>query len=137
MKTVRLKREFKDAKECLGTITCETFTASTLELPDKNNENEISCIPIGKYVCKYTKSNRLSALKGEDFFTYEVFNVPNRAGIRIHSANYFHDLKGCIALGVSKIDLDKDGELDITGSRDTIKKFEEFMKKEPFILTIE
>lgn len=136
MKIVTLKRENDDGKETLGSFSCESFKCISLELPWKKNKNSISCIPIGNYVCKYTKSNRLSTLKGEDFFTYEVFNVKDRAGIRIHSCNYFSDLLGCIGLGVTKIDINKDGELDITGSRDTIKTFETFMNKEPFILQI-
>ena len=137
MKTVTLKRENDDGKECLGTLSCDTFTCVTLERPWLNNQNEISSIPTGTYICSYTRSNRLSTLKGEDFFTYEVLNVPSRGGIRIHSANYWHDLKGCIALGISKVDIDKDGELDITGSRATITEFETFMNKENFILIIQ
>ena len=42
--------------------------------------------------------------------------------ILIHEANYYTDLKGCIGLGADFIDINKDGELDITSSRATKKK---------------
>lgn len=137
MKTVLLTRVKDDTKETQGVLSCEEFKCDTVELPWKGNQNSISCIPKGNYVCKYTRSGRLSQVSGHDYFTYEVFNVPNRAGIRIHSANYFHQLLGCIALGNKTSDIDKDGEDDIANSKITIEAFEKFMNKEPFILKIQ
>jgi len=34
------------------------------------------------------------------FNTYELQDVPGRNGIRIHPANVFDELEGCIALGL-------------------------------------
>lgn len=136
MRTVSIKRKNDDGKQTLGDLVVETFTAKTLELPWKNNANDISCIPIGTYTCKYTRSNRMSTKAGHDVFTYEILNVPSRGGIRIHSANYFHDLLGCIALGDATQDIDIDGELDVLHSAITVLNFVDFMNKEDFILTI-
>ena len=90
MKQVSITRITDDGKQTLGTLTVikddgQLFVCKTLELPWKENKNNVSCIPKGTYLCKYTRSNRISAEKKKDVFTYEVLNVPNRAGIRIHS----------------------------------------------------
>lgn len=46
-----------------------------------------------------------------------LLDVPGRDGIRIHSANYARELNGCIALGMSKSDIDGDGNIDIVASK--------------------
>jgi hypothetical protein len=51
---------------------------------------------------------------------WHVLNVPNRTGIRIHSANFSRELEGCIAIGMSTTDIDKDGTMDIKDSRKAI-----------------
>lgn len=136
MKKVILTRTSGDNKQTLGVLTMDGFTCKSLELPDKNNASRVSCIPLGTYVCKYTKSPLFSKNAGKDVFTYAVLNVPNRAGIRIHSANYARQLLGCIALGSAHKDIDIDGQLDIIHSGDTMRAFEKHMNYEPFELTI-
>lgn len=71
----------------------------TLERPWNDNKqdntnttvNESSCIPEGEYIVEWTLSPRLKK------YTYEIKNVPNRDGIRIHAANVIDELFGCIA----------------------------------------
>ena len=63
-------------------------------------------------------------------------NVKGRSGIRYHSASYYYQLQGCIALGTKLQDIDGDGKLDLINSRNAIKLFEDFMKKETFTLEI-
>lgn len=127
---VTITRQVGVNGETLGVLKANGFTAKTLELPWMSNMPNISCIPTGEYDVKWTFSLRL--LK----FTYEVQNVPKRSGIRIHSANYYYELKGCIALGDSLADLNHDGRLDVLNSRITIKKFEDLMGRKPFKLLI-
>lgn len=68
----------------------------TLELPNLDNHHDISCIPLGRYICK----RRASVItEGED--TFEVMNVPNRSSILFHWGNTIKDTKGCILLGLS------------------------------------
>lgn len=136
LRKVKIVRTFGNEKQTLGVLTVDGFTCKTLELPDKNNASRISCIPVGKYICKYTKSPLFSKNAGKDVFTYAILNVPNRAGIRIHSANYARQLLGCIALGSEHKDLNIDGQLDVIHSGDTMRKFEDFMNKEDFELEI-
>jgi hypothetical protein len=64
---------------------------STIELPWKENETQVSCIPEGKYELKKRYTRRL----GGHFI---VMNVPNRSLILMHAANdALKELKGCIA----------------------------------------
>lgn len=131
----KIKRIINSDKETIGDLVATsgyaTFTCKTIELPWKQNQHNISCIPVGTYQVKYSFSPGL--LKS----TYEVLNVPNRSGIRIHVANYFSDLKGCIGLGNGVSDINGDGQPDVINSRITIAAFEGFFGKNPFTLIIE
>lgn len=63
----------------------------TIELPWRNNEPRISCIPEGRY--------RLRKRYSEKFkWHFEICDVPGRQYILIHPANCVElELKGCIA----------------------------------------
>jgi len=71
-------------------IDGETFCV-TLEPPDLNNKEDISCIPAGKY--KVVKIN--TEKRGKVFM---VMNVPNRTFIYIHAGNKVEHTEGCIIL---------------------------------------
>lgn len=127
---VEITRQAGENGETLGDLKVNGFSCKTLELPWMSNMPNISCIPKGEYQVKWTFSPRL--LK----YTYEVQGVPNRTGIRIHSANYYYELKGCIALGDKLADLNSDGKLDTLNSKATLKNFEDKMERKPFTLVI-
>jgi len=140
MKDVYLIRRISDLKQTLGVLVTtqgvELFVCKTLELAWNNNQNNISCIPEGTYVCIWTRSNRLSTLANTDVYTYEITNVLNRSGIRIHSANYFNQLLGCIALGDAHKDINDDGVLDTIHSGNTVNAFNTLLNKQKFNLII-
>lgn len=70
--------------------------AFTIELPWKNNEKQISCIPEGDYTLIRRYSKKFN-------WHWMVMNVINRNFILIHPANdAIKELNGCIA-PVSKI----------------------------------
>lgn len=72
--------------ECEGKIIC-----LTIELPWKNNETKVSCIPEGKYFIKKRYSKKFQ-------WHLEVLDVKNRSLILFHSANNaLQELNGCIA----------------------------------------
>lgn len=141
-KKVKVFRVFGNDKQTLGLFcvidptNAIEFVARTLELADKANAQNISCILPGKYICKYTKSNSFSEKAGHAVYTYEITNVPARAGVRIHSANYFSQLRGCISLGAAHKDINADGQLDAIHSGDTVTAFERLMNYEDFELEI-
>ncbi|WP_426065227.1 DUF5675 family protein [Flavobacterium sp. DSP2-3-1] len=75
-----------------GKLECEgKFICYTIELPWKDNEKRVSCIPEGKYFIKKRYSNKFK-------WHLEVTNVVNRSLILFHPANNASlELNGCIA----------------------------------------
>ena len=75
-----------------GQLTCNgKLICKTIELPWKENERGVSCVPEGKYFIK----KRYSAKHG---FHLELLDVPSRSLILIHPANNaLAELNGCIA----------------------------------------
>lgn len=75
-----------------GKLECEGKLISyTIELPWKNNETKVSCIPEGKYFIRKRYSQKLQ-------WHLEVLDVKNRSLILFHPANNAPlELKGCIA----------------------------------------
>ena len=72
--------------ECEGKLIC-----NTIELPWKNNETRVSCIPEGKYFIKKRYSQKFQ-------WHLEIENVQNRSLILFHPANNaLQELNGCIA----------------------------------------
>jgi hypothetical protein len=106
------------------------FSCKTLELGYKDNQNMISSIPTGTYNVAMTLSPRFNRNM------YLLDSVPNRSGVRIHSANFAHQLHGCIALGSNTKDINSDGNLDIVHSGQTMAEFESLMNNKPFKLEI-
>ena len=95
------------------------YSCVMLELPWLANQRRISCIPKGEYLV----TPRVSDKHGEHWLIHEV---PDRDYILIHSGNFVgsrnpktghSDLLGCIAPGVSFVDIDGDGTLDISASK--------------------
>ena len=97
------------------------FTCKSLERGWNNNEKMISCVPKGRYTIKLEWSNRFGAN------LWELKNVPNRSECKLHSANYWNQLNGCIALGLSLRDINGDGEVDATSSRRAMIGFTQAM----------
>jgi len=72
--------------ECEGKLIC-----NTIELPWKNNERRVSCVPEGKYFLskRYSKKHK---------WHIEVRNVTGRNAILFHPANNaMKEQNGCIA----------------------------------------
>lgn len=118
----------------VGVLTVGTFTCPTLELPWHNNISNFSCIPEGEYPAKVTFSPHMKR------YTYELFKVPNRGSIRIHSGNYGGDSRlgyvshilGCFLLGkkIYENSGPKKNQLMIGTSMPTVAAFENYLNKE-------
>jgi len=127
MKTVKIVRDWQDENQTLGKCTVydennkPIFSALSLERGWRNNMNNISCVPLGRYPLILEFSNRFQT------DLWELKNVPNRSETKLHSANFFFQLSGCIALGRSLDDINKDGYNDITASRSTMRAFHNAM----------
>lgn len=133
---VILKRNESTDEGTFGTITYNDFTCYSGELRWDNNQPNISCIPKGVYVCHWTYSQKFKKMM------YLLENVPNRGGIRIHSANlmgndskgFKRQLNGCIALGekIGQIE----GQKALLLSKPAIRRFEQLLNGKSFILEI-
>jgi len=75
-----------------GTLVYEgRFICYTIELPWKQNETKVSCIPEGEYFIRKRFSKKFQ-------WHLEVLDVKNRSLILFHPANNaLHELQGCIA----------------------------------------
>ncbi len=146
--TAPLQRQKKDALQVTGTLTFGDQSVFTLEKLS-------TLIAAGTYPCEYTRSNRLSTLATNNFlakhptltiddvpynilnyYTYEILNVPNRSGLRIHPDSFAITLEGCVAPALSLEDINNDGEVDGVSSRMAVDKLETYMNKKPFTLKI-
>lgn len=128
-----LTRLNDDRKQTLGILQVfdgltKVFECKTLELPNKNNQKSISCIPIGTY----TVIPFNSPSKGKCFL---LKDVPNRSMIEIHKGNFYTDILGCILVGSKFTDINNDGLLDVVSSGTTLDKLLD-LAEDGFILTI-
>jgi len=93
----------------------------TMELPWKDNQNNISCIPEGVYLLK-----KMPPGFGRDYGYFRFVKVPGRgvnmafnppmSTILVHRITYVKDLKGCVGVGSRFADFNKDGVPDMEES---------------------
>lgn len=98
-----------------------------MELPNKNNARNISCIPEGRYLVTkeppipaddpFTEADESGGRRPRSYWHFRIHNVPGRSGILVHRIAFVKDLLGCQGVGSRFADLNKDGILDIEGSR--------------------
>ena len=69
----------------------------TLELPYKDNQRSISCIPAGEYSARLRYPRESGS---RDYLHILVKDVPNRDYILFHSGNTAKDSRGCILVGL-------------------------------------
>lgn len=91
------------------------FECKTLELPDKENQKNISRIPEGSYWCAPRKSKK----HGDHF---HILNVEGRSLVLFHTLNRYTQTRGCIGVGTSFSHIDDDGILDVIWSQHTLDK---------------
>ncbi len=141
MKTakVHLHRYSQNKTQTLGIVTVlidgqPKYACISLERGWRNNQNNISCVPKGEYGLKLEYSPRFKKM------LWELKGVPNRTEAKFHSANYWNELNGCIALGIKSADINADNFLDVIKSRFAMGLFHESLeglKEAKLIITTE
>lgn len=102
---IYLKRHNKTDNGVAGFISIDgMFECYTLELPDKDNQRKVSCIPIGKYEILERKEPTDMTMRYREKYGWFNFHlclqkVKDRSGIYIHVGNTIKDSYGCILLG--------------------------------------
>jgi hypothetical protein len=121
-KTLTLRRIDQNDDGTFGLLVDEENRqlAVTLELPWRENQHDISCVPAGVYPLH----RRMSPKHHCEVF--ELENVPERANIELHIGNFIRDSLGCLLLGTKFATLD--GEHGISGSRVAFDHFMDAMK---------
>lgn len=98
----------------------------TCELPWKDNQRKISCIPAGTY-----KAVLRNSAKYNDH--WHLQDVPNRSMILIHHGNTIKDIEGCILVGLGRGEIN--GLPAVTSSRRAMELMRQVFPRE-FELTI-
>ena len=89
-----LKRLYSKPSHIIGQLgTSDTYIADTLERPWINNQENISCIPDGRYEVQMLFSEHFQRKLPH------LLNVPNRTNVMIHPGNTVNDSEGCILVG--------------------------------------
>jgi len=136
MRQVEILRLRRSDQGTEGILVTEEYECKTLELPWRENQRQISCIPPDIYNVEIRLSNKYGRI-------YWVRNVPNRSYILIHSGNFAGDkskgfkthVMGCILLGTRSGFLG--GQVAVLNSRIAVRQFMEYMDYEPFQLRIQ
>lgn len=111
----------------------DQMVCKTMELPKtfegKENVVNKTCIPETTetfvYICKkeaYTEHH--------PYPHFRLMNVKGRIGILVHLITFVKDLLGCIGVGSSFVDFNKDGVPDIAGSTLALNKLYALMPDE-------
>lgn len=95
--------------------------AVTLELAWRNNKRAVSCIPLGRYLCRAV----VSQTHGE---TFELTGVPDRSAILFHAGNDATDSQGCVLLGAALGVARANGMRTVIGSRIARDRFRAELK---------
>lgn len=121
-------------KETLGVLRIykgldKIMECKTLEPSWKENEKGISCIPAGKYDVELRESPTFG-------WTPIIKGVVNRDLILIHKGNYRRDTKGCLLVGSDFGDINKDGEMDLVGSKIVFDQLLQLVSRDQAVIKI-
>lgn len=79
------------------------------------NEPYVSCAPTDTYILVKRTSDRFGK-------HLHIKNVPNRSLVLVHSLNYYKETEGCVGVGERFKYINKDNQIDLHDSRNTLDK---------------
>ena len=135
MENVWLWRMRRHNQGTEGILFTGGFNCKVLELPWRDNQRNISCIPAGEYETIIRYSQKFGTI-------YWVLKVEDRTYVYIHSGNWAGDINlglkshtyGCLLLGKKFGYLM--GQRAVLNSRITVRQFMDHMNNKPFKLHI-
>ena len=121
-KRVVLQRVWMDENQSTGSLIVldkfrqPIYISPCIERGDRNNERNVSNVPTGTYPLVWESSPKFG-------MAWELKDVPNRSECKIHAANMWDEINGCIAPGTYLGELNADGYYDTLASGDSLKRF--------------
>jgi hypothetical protein len=121
-KRVVLQRVWMDENQSTGSLIVldkfrqPIYISPCIERGDRNNERNVSNVPTGTYPLVWENSPKFGMV-------WELKDVPNRSECKIHVANMWDEINGCIAPGTYLGELNSDGYYDTLASGDALKRF--------------
>ena len=121
-KRVVLQRVWMDENQSTGSLIVldkfrqPIYISPCIERGDRNNERNVSNVPTGTYPLVWENSPKFGMV-------WELKDVPNRSECKIHAANMWNEIGGCIAPGTYLGKLNADGYYDTLASGDALKRF--------------
>ena len=131
MQVVRLLRVSSGPLGTFGVMHGPWGSRLSVELPWRDNAQDVSCVPLGSYRVAWTWSKHFQR------HTYQLLDVPGRGGIRLHTANWPRNLLGCIGPGRKLAKFGDPPTWGVTHSGSTLREIESGLGHLPFTLSIE
>ena len=125
-----LIRDTRAKTHTLGRLVIRGKIFDTIEPPWKDNQRNISCIPQGRYYCKFMARSASGKYKN----CYHITGVDGRTGILIHNGNTVKHTLGCVILGTKRGWLI--GIRAVLSSKLAMSKLARLTNKQDFMLTI-
>lgn len=115
---------------CRGYLAIGTDVLAVLEQPWRDNERNVSCIPTGRYECRYLEKSA----SGRYRRVWHLQEVQGRSGILIHTGNLVRHTRGCILVGMRKGQLA--GEPAVLNSRTGMERLRTIVGEQAFTLEV-
>lgn len=122
MKTLKLIRLQGDQSQTMGVLIVQDdqcrplYIRPCIERGYRDNKQNVSNVPAGIYPIKFEYSPKFQQM------LWELKDVPNRSECKIHAANFWFELNGCISPGMSLGDINEDGYIDVRRSVDALNE---------------
>lgn len=110
----KLQRLVSNDKAVYGTLTIISDT--NVLFVCRTIENKSKIFPDGAYPLKFEFSPRFKRN------LWELYGIPHRSEIKIHVANKYNQLDGCVGVGANYKDIDADGIDDVVRSSITLSE---------------
>ena len=120
-KTLLLTRLTRSEKAAYGLLS--VIDKDLIVFNCRTIENLSRLCADGVYGIKFEWSPRF------EMNLWELKGVPGRSEIKIHIANYWEQLEGCVGVGQNHQDIDGDGDIDLGASALALRAFHNAMKE--------
>ena len=121
----RLWGDLNQTTGCLYVIDSKgqpIYVQPCIERGDRDNQQGVSNAPPGIYPLVWELSPKYGMV-------WELKDIPDgRSELKIHPANYWNQLKGCIAPGSFMARINSDGYTDVGASKAALTRFHKIMK---------